>query len=133
MPPTALIQTAAAVPATEPSNLGEGVILLVVGMGVVFLALTLIMTLVMILGRLARELAPKPAAAPAPAPAPTQTTDEITPELVAVLTAAAVAATGGPVRVRRVTVLGAGSSGGAWLAGGRASLMGSHRPGHRRP
>lgn len=119
--------------ATEPSNLGEGVVLLVVGMGVVFVALALMLGLVAVLARVAKRPEPVAAASPSPAPAPTVVSEgAITPELVAVLTAAAVAATGGPVRVRRVTVLGSTQSG-AWLAGGRASLMGSHRPVRRRP
>jgi Na+-transporting methylmalonyl-CoA/oxaloacetate decarboxylase gamma subunit len=125
--PTPLITLADA-----EADLASGVVLMAVGMLVVFVALVLILASIALIRRVADRPEGAPAVAPAPeaktsAPAEAPAEDEaITPELLAVLTAAAVAATGTRVRVRRVALVGDRSD--AWLAGGRASLMGSHKP-----
>lgn len=128
--PTLLSILATATP-TE-SALLKGVVLMVVGMGVVFVALTVILGLILLVRKILEEK-PVPATQPeqvsTPAQQPVQADDGVTPELVAVLTAAAVVATGKPVRLRRIAITGA-RSGDAWVAGGRQSLMGSHRPKH---
>jgi len=79
-------------------GLGTGLVLMVVGMGVVFAALTLLMVVVLVLKRLL-----PPPVADDPAPAPVTGDAGITPELLVVLSAAAVAATCGAARVTRVT------------------------------
>jgi len=115
------------------SSIGSGVVLMVVGMGVVFGALVVLLGIIATLGRVLRERAAEVAPAPV-SDAGTAGVDEgaLSGALVAVLTAAAVAATKKRVRVRRVTMVGRSGGGSAWIAGGRASLMGSHQPGPRR-
>lgn len=119
-------------------GLVSGVVLMIVGMFVVFGSLLLIMGLVGAMNRLLQDPTPTTGrrdiaerVGSAPLSNPPAEGSGVTPELVAVLTAAAYAATQRPVRVRRITVVGS-SGGSAWLAGGRASLMGSHRPVRRR-
>ena len=116
----------------------DGVTLLVVGMGVVFLALLLLM--VMISGIAKAQAALRPGYDPDDFPLlitrKPQTPlsgagDEqtITPELVAVLAAAATAALGRPVRVVRVERYRRDHDE-AWKQQGRHVLMTGHRP-HR--
>lgn len=116
------------------SGLGTGVVLMVVGMSVVFAALTVLLGVVALLGCVLRDrdvverggVPGGEASTPGVAGA-----DGLSSELVAVLTAAAVAVMRKPVRIRRITVVGQ-AGGSAWLAGGRSSLMGSHKPTRRR-
>lgn len=125
---SSLLATTAHAPAAAIAGggVGSGVTLMIVGMGVVFTALTVILLVITLLNRVLRERSE-----PAVAAAPIKPDAGPAPETVAVLAAAATAATGKLIRVRRITMLGAsgrGSDRAAWVAGGRASLMGSHRP-----
>lgn len=140
------------------SDVGAGITLMIVGMGVVFLALALIASTVGLLRRAversdraggsatttvpgapAAVVVAKPEGKPGLDPAEKGLErsvelplTEVGPELVAVLTAAAVAALGLSVRVRRIAAVGR-VPGSPWTAGGRAVLMASHNPRAARP
>lgn len=102
------------------TDLGTGVVLMVVGMGVVFVALTVLMGVVALLRRVF-----DPAAPVAVVPAAPAVEDGVAPEIVAVLSAAAVAAMGAPVRITRVK---RAEGGAAWASQGRGRLMDRGRP-----
>jgi Na+-transporting methylmalonyl-CoA/oxaloacetate decarboxylase gamma subunit len=108
--------------------LGQGVELMIVGMGVVFAALMLI-GLTMVLLRVVasdKPAAAKPAAATAATAAATAAAEPpITPELIAVLTAAATVAVGQPARVSRVRFVSY-TPGAAWTEHGRRSIHSSY-------
>ncbi len=131
-------------------DLGEGLVLMAVGMGVVFVALVTLWGIVAVIKAIAGDHSgPDVPAHPTP-----QTHDTLTPELVAVLTAAAAAAVaarrthppeltaviaaaaatalGRPadVRITRITPLIRGDAA-PWTTGGRQSHMAAHRPARR--
>jgi len=139
-------------------GLASGLTLMVVGMAVVFGVLSAALLVVVLLNRVLSEdfgrardaaRAPTPVAAPIPAIGDEPTPElaavvaaatiaaqryrsgAMPPDLVAALAAVATAAVDRPVRIRRITRVGP-STGGAWTAGGRSSLMGSHRPRRKR-
>lgn len=154
--------------AQQGGDLVSGVSLLVVGMAVVFLALATLWGVIALISRLAPpqphehephrapaedptldpDLAPpsEPAPAVAPAPVPVAAAPQarargpIDPAHLVVIAAAVAARLARPHRVRRVVIVGRLGNQGAWVSGGRASIMGSHRPHlhkgtptHRRP
>lgn len=110
-------------------DLDEGLVLMAVGMGVVFIALVALWGAVALVKRFAGD---DPAPAPATAAPPAPITDRgPTPELVAVIAAAAAAALGHRgVRVTRITPLIRGDAA-PWSTGGRQSHMAAHRPARR--
>ncbi|MAY75099.1 MAG: hypothetical protein CMJ31_10355 [Phycisphaerae bacterium] len=113
--------------AAPPSPVGQGIVLMIVGMGVVFVALVIIAAIVMLMNR-----EPKAKASPEPSPTPRAAPTERIPREHLVVIAAAVAATvRQPARISRVMFLGH-SSARDWIAGGRATVMGSHTPTGRR-
>lgn len=131
------------------SEMGEALVLTVVGIGVVFAALALLMFLIGLLQKLVRD--PLPAAAPPPK-VPAKSTSAAhnmggatsgadggaggdggdggaggeNPQLIVVLAAAAAAALGRSVE--SVRVLRYQSSSVQWSSSGRRSLTTSHRP-----
>lgn len=107
-----------------------GVTLAIVGMIIVFCGLSVIALIIMGINRLLAEKAPDPI--PVKSVTPTPASEGITPEIIAVLTAAATAAMQTKVRIRHITVMGQ-RGGQAWVAGGRMSVMGSHKPHLRKP
>ncbi len=114
-------------------NMSDGLVLMAVGMGVVFIALVTLWGVVALVKALAGDdSAPAtPATAAPPAPPSPITDPGPTPELVAVITAAATAALGTHgVRVTRITPLIRGDAA-PWTAGGRQSHMATHRPARR--
>ena len=108
-------------------QLGQGLVLMVVGMGVVFFVLVLLSVLI---GIMNREVKPAQALTPDVAPA-SVAEGEIPPEHLAVIAAAVAVAAGPRARISRLVFLGH-SSQREWVAGGRATVMGSHRPNARR-
>jgi len=131
-------------------DIGRGLVLSLVGVLVVFGALSIILGLVVGLERLSEWMNPTaPTKRPAPSekstagdvvePAPTAASEsaaapgEPDPALVAVIAAACTAVLHRRVRVRRIMPLGTSQSGHAWVAGGRMTIMGSHRPHMRKP
>lgn len=108
---------------TDP--IGFGVVLSIVAIAVVFATLAALAAVISGLTWLDRRFAAATSPVPAPVPVPLSV-DAIPPELLVVLAAAATAATGRPVRVHRVVILGQTKP--AWIAGGRSTIMGSHRP-----
>ena len=142
---------------TDGAHITDGLMLLVVGVSVVFVALVLILVTIKLLGRVdsalesrARRSAGGPVAGSAAeeAGAAAATGDSnvesrsmpgsasgqpaLGPEMIAVLAAAATAAVRRPVRITRVRFVSAAVPGG-WVAMGRTGIMTSHRPHlHRR-
>ena len=122
----------------QAGDLTQGLILMVVGMFVVFAALTVLMILIAGVNELAKEtprLAPPPSPRPAsrtPAPgsAPAPPTPATDPRLVAILTAAATATLKRPVAVRAVRYAGR-SRDSTWARQGRRTIMSSHQPRRR--
>ncbi|MEM6332840.1 MAG: OadG family protein [Planctomycetota bacterium] len=122
-------------PTLAQSEMTQGFMLTLVGMGVVFLALITLMLLIggliWLSGRMDRKPKPKPApAAASPAAAtpaaPATPSDEPGEELIAVLAAAAAAALGRPVGTVRLVRFRRASD--DWQAGGRRALTTAHRP-----
>jgi sodium pump decarboxylase gamma subunit len=120
---------------TQSQRLNEALILMLVGMGVVFLALILLWAVIAIIDRLSDRSAAQaqaegeaePAPAPAPAAAPEPTPGEaVDPELLAVLTAAATAVLHRHVRISRVHFVRRHDE--AWAREGRRDVMTSHHP-----
>lgn len=129
---TTLLLLAATAPpqAADESGTLQMILLALVGMLVVFLALSLIGGIMKLLGRYLSqdvdEAAAEEAAAPATATAGVPT--GIEPRTLAVLTAAACAAAGRPVRVRRVTFINENTVSG-WKEAGRQAVQSSHNLG----
>ena len=98
--------------------LASAVTLMVVGIGVVFVALFLVMVIIIGL----RRLSARPVDAGPPVAAPRSGVD---PEHLVVIAAAAAMAVGRPARVRRVVMLGHASN--VWGVEGRATIMHSHQ------
>ncbi|MCB1964222.1 MAG: OadG family protein [Rhodocyclaceae bacterium] len=107
--------------------IGEGVELMIVGMGVVFSALVLVGLVMVVLRLVAADKQPaaKPSAAAASAAAKTPAEPAITPELIAVLAAAATVAVGRPARVSRVRFVSY-TPGHAWTERGRTTVQSSY-------
>jgi sodium pump decarboxylase gamma subunit len=124
---TDTITTLAAAPAGG-SPIGQGVALMIVGMGVVFVALTIIGFVAAVMTRALREQPPDPEPE---AVEPAEPGVGVDGRTVAIITAAAAAALHRPVRVRRVTVVGRRGHE-AWVSGGRSILLGSHAPRYHR-
>lgn len=118
----------------------EGLVLMVVGMGVVFTALVILWGMLGILGRLNRledrvnalakakkatRQPERPPAAPAPAPAASPREDKIDAETYAILTAAVMAVVRQPVRIQRVRFVKQDDD--AWAVHGRQAIQASHR------
>lgn len=108
--------------ATTSSPLLQGITLLVVGMGVVFVVLVTLALLI-------RAINVQPRSTPVPAAAAESgaSSGGVPPEHLAVIAAAAHAAAGSRARVSSVVFLGHGGQR-DWVAGGRATIMGSHAP-----
>ncbi len=140
--------TAASTPPVDtatPNGLNGAVVLLIVGMGVVFVSLALLMVLVRTLRALADAqriaspdavLASTAADPPSGAPAAVAVTpDALDPRLVAVLTAAATAALGQRVHIAGISPAPsavrvgryANPDGAAWRRQGTRDLMTGHR------
>ncbi|MDX2175061.1 MAG: OadG family protein [Candidatus Sumerlaeia bacterium] len=126
--------------AQAPGNtVWDGVMLTVLGMGIVFTALSLIWFGLEILGRLTRiekkvdavakgaKAAVQKAETAAAAPAAAAEADGPSPELIAVIIAAATAAVGAPIRLRKVTYVNP-TTAHAWSDSGRRAIHTSHRP-----
>lgn len=109
----------------EGDPLNFGLVLSVVAMAVVLATLAVLAAVIGAITRLDRRSQTQPSTAPPPVAVPSAS-DIAAPELLAVLAAAATAVIGRPIRVRRVVMLGQTKS--AWVAGGRSTIMGSHRP-----
>ena len=119
------------------SDIGAGLVLTVVGMGVVFSALIFLMVLVRVLAlgdarpRRAKPAPPAPAASDDTPPAKPDTKAPLDPTLIAVITAAAAAALGvGPDSIRVTRYRWTASD---WQASGRRTLTTSHRPTSQAP
>lgn len=119
---------------SETGGLADGLVLMVVGMAVVFMALILVGSSLVVIRKMAEEkpvkpkipFAPKSTPAPAAQPAFGASPDgELDGRLIAILTAAAAAVAGGPVRLRRVQFL-KGRADGSWSAAGRSHIHSSH-------
>ncbi len=111
----------------SPASLADGVVLMIVGMGVVFASLCVLLLLISALRRVSERTAAE-AQPDGDAPLANVDVDEgVTPELVAVLTAAATAAVDRPLRIRKVRIAST-APGAAWLSGGRAALMATRKP-----
>lgn len=115
--PLLLLQAAGAPSDAE----ADGLLLMVVGMGIVFLALFIIGELLNVLGRLLPDVEQVDEQALA-APPPAAGVDART---LAILTAAAYAAVGRPVQIRRVTFINQNTVS-AWAEAGRRSVQTSH-------
>ena len=103
----------------------RGLSLMIVGMSVVFVSLVAIG---LVIAGVSRLFASRRAAAPsAEASRPKAPAEEIDPRTIAILAAAATAVVNKPVRIHRVVMLGHQSNE-PWVTGGRATLLGSHRP-----
>lgn len=119
--------TAIAVAARDVSDadagggLGQGVALMIVGMGVVLLSLVVIGLVILVLGY---ERKQAPPAAVTPEPVAEEHTG-IPPHHVVVITAAVAAVAGSRARLTKVVMLGQTRD---WVAKGRSGVMGSHRP-----
>lgn len=119
----------------------QGLVLMVVGMVVVFVALTLLLSMISLVNRLMRERPAESVGASAPAPAESQSatmtstggTPMVDKELIAVISAAVTMVVRRPSRVRRIRFVGyvPGTTHG-WVAQGRSGIMTSHRPHLRR-
>jgi len=96
----------------------EGLIISVVGVGVVFVALTVVAFVVGIIGRLAQDKPPIPASKAAPLPDVAYT--GIDKHVVVLLAAAATAAVKRPVRIRRVRFVSHQRIPTEWAAAGRS-------------
>ncbi|MEM1208710.1 MAG: OadG family transporter subunit [Planctomycetota bacterium] len=114
------------------SELGLGLVLTLVGMGVVFASLVVLMVMVHGIGKALEERTrPAPAASPPATPPAKAAREPAAPaaadnELIAVLAAAAAAALGtSPANVR---VIRFRRWSGEWSAFGRVNLTQSHRP-----
>ena len=159
-PPVSSAWLVAAAPAGGGAELGRGVELMAVGMGVVFVSLVALLSLILLMERFATTGPPSGATldagnSEATAGGP-ETDGELTPEMAAVITAAVSAmlresghdrlppeiisiiaasavASGGTrfVRVTRVTPLLHGSAD-PWALSGRRNIMSSHGAGHAR-
>ena len=126
--------------ASQSELIEDALVLMLVGMGVVFMGLVVLMFVSnAIRAMCAEKKAPAPAAA-TQATGPTSTghspvsaTDNsFDPQLIAVLTAAATAALRRPVRVLSArNYLVKQDPGHIWSQSGRRSIMTSHRPKHR--
>ena len=133
------------------SSIPQGLALTIVGMAVVFVSLTIIAIIVSTIRKAldkdqpnptstpANSPTPQPAtpaasptntSAPQPAPPPT-TSPAIPPHHIAVIAAAVAATTHRPHRLRRIVLLGR-TSDDPWVAGGRLTLLASHRPSRTR-
>lgn len=118
-------------------RLGDGLALTVVGMGVVFVSLTILMLMIGAMNKALALREGKPAAgaaeatgAPAAAAGPA---GGVSPRVAAVIGAAVAAALGTGARVHRVRFVEQGGRG-QWTVLGRAGIAGSHRPHlHRGP
>ena len=117
-----IVPTYAAV--TAPTQIAQGITLLVVGMGVVFAVLVLLALLITVLNT---QPKPEPAAAPVSHPDSASASNAIPPEHLVASAAASQAALGPRARVSRGVFLGH-SGQRDWVAGGRATVMGSHAP-----
>ncbi len=113
-------------------RVADGLALTVVGIAVVFLALTLLMLMIVGFNRIlarggAKAGAVSAAGAAVAADLPAVGDVAVSPQVVAVISAAVAAALGPGARVHRVRFVGPGERG-QWAASGRAGIMGSHRP-----
>jgi Na+-transporting methylmalonyl-CoA/oxaloacetate decarboxylase gamma subunit len=129
-----LATTGAASGSPETGRIADGLVLMVVGMFVVFMALVLVGTALVVIRKAAEEkpVKPKATSAPKSTPAPVARTPvettgegELDGRMIAILTAAAAAVVGGPVRLRRVQFL-KGRTDGSWSAAGRSHIHSSH-------
>lgn len=108
-----------------------GLQLTIIGMGVVFLALTLIIYTLKLMDRLTPWLVKLGGSGEhghehtQQIAAPTETTGVLAPEVMAAISAAVLVAVGQRARIRRIRYRSAQPAT-AWSVQGRASIMGSH-------
>ncbi len=99
--------------------------LTIIGMGVVFFALTLIIYVLKLADRLTPWLVKLGGTGKHGHAAPVETPDVLAPEVMAVISAAVAVAIGKRTRIRRIRYRSA-QPGAAWSVQGRASIMASH-------
>lgn len=149
MDPIDSIQPLAITATANGASLGQGLMLMGLGMGVVFGALILIWIMLVLLRKFengpGREASPAPAGSPATTPVPPKSGEELDPRTVALLTAAAIKASRGidprtvailtaaaiavvkaPVRVKNIRFITQQTSP-AWARHGRSAIHSSHR------
>jgi Na+-transporting methylmalonyl-CoA/oxaloacetate decarboxylase gamma subunit len=110
---------------TLSERLEKGLLLMVVGMGVVFVALVLIGVCISLLGWWLRNLEAKPLELEEESSIVQTTGGGDQSELIAVLTAAAMAIVGKSVNVRKVTFINQNTVSG-WAEVGRVAIHTSH-------